>query len=109
MQEVPSEEWEGMNVFVGPILRIECSQSVEFFKAAEIQLPVSLRGEQEGIPDPSVCRVRVLFLSGDGESKEWFEITGDLESPASFDGAFVKFQIKRFSGYVKESCYYIFV
>ena len=109
MQEVPSKEWEGMNVLVGPILRIECSQSVEFFKAAEIQLPVSLLAEQEGIPDPSVCRVRVLFLSSDGESKEWFEITGDLESPASFDGAFVKFQIKRFSGYVKESCYYIFV
>ena len=108
MQEVPSEEWEGINVFVGPIMRIDCSQSVVFLKAVEIQLPVSLCDEQEGIPDPSVCRVRVLFLRSDGESKEWSEITGDLDSPASFDGAFVKFQVKRFSGYVKESlCYCI--
>ena len=109
MQEVQSEEWEGMNVFAGPILRINCSQSVEFLKAVKIQLPVSLRGEQKGIPDPSACRVRVLFLSSDRESKKWVDITGDLDSPARFDGEFVKFQIKRFSGYVKESCYYIFV
>lgn len=109
MQEVSSEEWEGINVLVGPILQIDCSQSLEFSNFIEIQLPVSLCGKQEGIPDPSMCRVRVLFLRSDGERREWCEITGDLEAPASFDGAFVKFQIKSFSGYVKESSYCLFV
>ena len=100
MQEVPNEEFQDMNVFVGPILRIVSSNSIEFSNSVTIQLPVSLGDEPNGIPDHSVCRVRVLFLKSEGESKEWVEITGDLENDASFDGTFVKFQVKRFSGYV---------
>jgi len=68
-------------------------------KPVTIQLPVSFQEEQQGIPDPSICRVRVLFLRTDGERKQWIEITGDLANPASFDGTFVSFQVKRFSGY----------
>ena len=102
MQEVPCEEFEGKSVFVGPILRLVCSQSVDFLKPVTIQLPIYIRDEQEGIPDVSTCRVRVLFLRSDGERKEWIEITGDLQSPASFDGTFVRFQVQRFSGYVNK-------
>ena len=101
VQEVPNEEFQDMNVFVGPILRIVSSNSIEFSNSVTVQLPVSLGDEPVGIPDHSVCRVRVLFLKSEGESKEWVEITGDLENPASFDGTLVKFRIKRFSGYVK--------
>ena len=81
----------------GPVLRIVCSQ-VHFLKPVTIQLPVSLRNGQEGIPDPLKCRVRVFFLRPDGEQKEWIEITNDLVNPASFDGTIVRFQVERFSG-----------
>ena len=102
VQEVPNEEFENMNVFVGPILRIVCSSGVEFSNSVTIQLPISLGDVPEGIPDHSVCRVKVLFLKSEGESKEWVEITKDLENPARFDGKLVTFQVKRFSGYVKK-------
>lgn len=90
-------------MFLGPILRIVCSDSIEFLKPVTIQLPVSFQEEQQGIPDPSICRVRVLFLRTDGERKQWIEITGDLANPASFDGTFVSFQVERFSGYGNKS------
>ena len=85
-------------MFIGPILRISCPQVVQFLKPVTIQLPASLRDEEQEIPDPSTCRVRVFFLRSDGEHKEWIEITGDLAKPAIFDGKFVMFQVERFSG-----------
>lgn len=103
VQEVPNEEFEDINVFVGPILRIVCSSGVEFSNSVTIQLPISLGDAPERIPDHSVCRVKVLFLkSEEGESKEWVEITEDLENPASFDGKLVTFHVNRFSGCVKK-------
>ena len=98
MHEAPAEEFEEQDLFVGPVLRITCPQLVEFLKPVTIQLPVSLQSDQEGTPDPSTCRVRVLFLNSDGENKEWIEITDDLGSPVDFDGTFVTFQVERFSG-----------
>lgn len=102
MQEVPGEEFKGQDVFLGPILRVSCSQIVEFSKPVTIQLPVSLRSDQEKIPVPSTCRqsiaVRVLFLNSDGEDKKWMEITDGLKCPVNFDGTFVRFQVERFSG-----------
>ena len=80
------------------MLRITCPQLVEFLKPVTIQLPVSLQSDQEGTPDLSTCRVRVLFLKSDGEDKEWMEITDDLRGPVNFDGTFVRFQVERFSG-----------
>ena len=94
---------EDKNLFLGPILRIVGSDSIEFLKPVTIQLPVYFQEEQEGISDPSICRVRVLFLRTDGERKQWIEITGDLANPASFDGTFVSFQVERFSGYGNKS------
>ena len=98
MQEVPSEEFEGREVLIGPVLRIACSELVEFSKPVTIQLPVSLQSEHEGIPEPSTCRLRVLFLRSDGANKEWMDITDELRSPVNFDGTFVRFQVERFSG-----------
>lgn len=100
MQEVSDEAFKGKGILVGPILRIACSESVEFSKPVAIQLPVSLGDEQPEIPDLSKCRVRVLFLRSDAEQKEWIEITNDLRNPPSFDGTVVRFQVQRFSGYV---------
>ena len=85
-------------MLLGPVLRITCPQLVEFLKPVTIQLPVSLQSDQEGNPDPSTCRVRVLFLKSDGEDKKWMEITDDLRSPVNFDGKFVTFQSERFCG-----------
>lgn len=96
MQEVPSEAFDDDNVMVGPILRIACSQSIEFLKPVIIQLPVS--HQHGGISQSLECRVRVLFLRSDGERKEWIEITDDLENPPNYDGKFVRFQVERFSG-----------
>ena len=99
MQETPNDEFEGRNVYFGPILRISCTQGIEFLKPVTIQLPVAPWVEGGTIPDPSICRVRVLFLRSDGENKEWVDITDDLENPARFDGTSVTFQVNRFSGY----------
>ena len=100
MQEVPSEEFEANDILIGPILRIVCDETVEFLKPVTITLPVSLRDTHHDFPDPTACRVRILFLSSDGEQKEWKEITDDLKNPVTFDGMTVKFQVERFSGYV---------
>ena len=85
-------------MFLGPVLRITCPQLVQFLKPVTIQLPMSLQSDQEETPDPSTCRVRILFLNSDGEDKEWMEITDDLRSPVNFDGKFVTFQVERFYG-----------
>ena len=98
MQEVPSDEFQEAGVFLGPILRINCFETVQFSRSVTIQLPLSLRGEQLLLPDQTTCRVRVLFLKSDEKQKEWIEITDDLGKRASFDGKFVRFQVERFSG-----------
>ena len=100
MQEVPGEEFKANDILIGPILRIVCDETVEFLKPVTITLPVSLGDTHHDFPDPTACRVRILFLSSDGEQKEWKEITNDLKNPATFDGMTVKFQVERFSGYV---------
>ena len=98
VQEVPSDEFQEGGVFLGPLLRINCFETVQFSKSVAIQLPISLREQQVLLPDPTTCRVRVLFLKSDDKQKEWIEITDDLGKPASFDGKFVRFQVGRFSG-----------
>ena len=100
MQEVPGEEFKANDILIGPILRIVCDETVEFLKPVTITLPVSLGDTHHDFPDPTACRVRILFLSSDGEQKEWKEITNDLKNPATFDGTTVKFEVERFSGYV---------
>ena len=99
VHEVPRGEFEGQDLWFGPVLLINCSHVVNFAKPVTVQLPVSLRGEEEEIWNTSKCRVRVFFLRSSGERKEWTEITGHLLDPASFDGTFVRFQVDRFSGY----------
>ena len=101
MQEVQNEEFEGHHVFIGPILRIICSQRVPFLKPVTIQLPISLRHKQLEISDICECRVRVLLQGSAGDHGDWIEITSDLRNPASFDGTFVRFQVDHFGKYVK--------
>ena len=92
-------------MFIGPILRIICSQKVTFSKPVTIQLPISLRHEQQEIPDISECRVRVLCQKSAGDHGDWREITSDLRNPASFDGKFVRFQVEHFCKYAKKKKY----
>ena len=99
MQEVPREDFKSKEVLVGPILRISCSEVVEFLKPVTIQLPVSLGAEHLDIPDVSKCRVRVLFLRSGDEQKKWVEITEDVKTSTRFDGKTLRFQVQRFSGY----------
>ena len=96
MQEVPSEEFKGEDVFLGPILRINCFEFIQLLRPVTIQLPVSLRDQQDFKPDPIEYRVRVLFLNCEEEKKDWVELT-DLVKPAQFDGSFVRIQVQRFS------------
>ena len=98
VQEVPSDEFQETGVFLGPILRINCFETVQFSRSMTIQLPLSLRQEKVLLPDPTTCRVRVLFLKSDDQDKEWIEITDDLVKPASFDGKFIRFQVEWLSG-----------
>ena len=100
MQEVPGDEFEDKDVLVGPILRIFCTEVVEFLKPVTIQLPVCLGDEQHDIPDLSTCRIKVLYLKSDDEQKEWVEITDDLTNPPSTDGNIVRFQVQHLPGYV---------
>ena len=69
-------------------------------KPVTIQLPVSLGNKPVNIPQPFECRVRIFFRSPEKETKEWVEITDELENPASYDGKLVRFKVQRFSGYV---------
>ena len=100
VQEVPQDEFQRHDLFCGPILRVLCSSKATFLEPVTIQLPVSLGNKLVNIPQPSDCRVRILFLSPEGETKEWVEISDKLENPASYDGKLVKFKVQRFSGYV---------
>jgi len=99
VHEIPPEEFEGHDVVVGPILRISCSEVVDFLKPVTIQLPISLEHEQLDMPDVSKCHVRVLFLRSENERKEWIEITDDVKNWTRFDGETIRFQVQRFSGY----------
>ncbi|XP_067047117.1 uncharacterized protein [Acropora muricata] len=99
VQEVPQDEFLDVDLFAGPILRIFGSPKAEFLKPVTIQLPVCLREKNMTIPNPSMCRVRIFFLRSETESKDWIEISSDLENPATYDGKVVKFQVRRFSGY----------
>ena len=97
VQEVPNKEFEEEGVFLGPILRIKCFEVVQFLRPVTIQLPVSLGDQEDFNPDPTKCRVRVLFLNCEEEKKEWIELT-DLVEPTQFDAQLVRIQVQRFSG-----------
>ena len=96
VQEVPNKEFEEEGVFLGPILRIKCFEVVQLLRPVTIQLPVSLRDQQDFKSDPTTCSVRVLFLNCEEEKKEWTELT-DLVEPTQFDAKFVRIQVQRFS------------
>ena len=51
------------------------------------------------IPHDPVRRVRVFFLSSEKETREWMEISDELENPASYDCRVVKFKVRGFSRY----------
>ena len=99
VQEVSDDEFKGEGIFLGPVLRIKCFEAVQFLKPVNIQLPISLREQQDLNLNPTTCHVRVLFLKSDGDQKEWIKITDDLVKPLSVDGKFVRFHVERFSGY----------
>ena len=99
VQEVSDEEFKGEGIFLGPVLRIKCFEAVQFLKPVNIQLPISLREQQDLNLNHTTCHVRVLFLKSDGDQKEWIEITDDLVKPPSLDRKFVRFHVERFSGY----------
>ena len=99
VQEVSNEEFEVEGKFLGPVLRIKCFQAVQFLKPVTIQLPISLREQQDLNLNPTTCLVRVLFLKSDNDQKEWIEITDDLVKPPSLDRTFVRFHVQRFSAY----------
>ena len=99
VQEVLNEDFEGDGKFLGPVLRIKCVEAVQFLKPVTIQLPISLREQEDMNLNPTTFHVRVLFLKSDNGKKEWIDITDDLVNPPSLDGKFVRFHVKRFSGY----------
>ncbi|XP_015778980.1 PREDICTED: uncharacterized protein LOC107356864 [Acropora digitifera] len=100
VQELPQNEFQGRNLFVGPILHVLCTSRATFLKPVTIKLPVSLGDKLVNIPQPSECRVRVFFLNSEREKKEWIEISDELENPPNYDGKLVTFEVQRFSGYV---------
>ncbi|XP_022808280.1 uncharacterized protein LOC111345271, partial [Stylophora pistillata] len=65
VQEVPGEEFVVNDILIGPVLRIVCDEMVEFLKPVTITLPVSLGDTHHDFPNPTTCRVRILFLSSD--------------------------------------------
>lgn len=97
VQEVPNKEFVREDVFLGPVLRVNCFEAVQFLKPVIIQLPICLRGQQAFNQEPTTCRVRVLFRNSDDEQKEWIDVTDDLVKPPSFDGDFVNIYVERFS------------
>ncbi|XP_067047123.1 uncharacterized protein [Acropora muricata] len=99
VQEVPQDEFQDLHLFAGPILHISDSSKAEFLKPVTVQLPVCLREKTPTIPNPSMWRARIFYLRSETESKEWIEISSELDNPATYDGKVVRFQVRRFSGY----------
>ena len=99
VQEVSNEEFKAEGKFLGPVLRINCFEAVQFLKPVTIQLPISLREQEYLNLDLTTCLVRVLFLKSDNDQKQWIEITDDLVKPPSLDRKFVRFNVERFSAY----------
>ena len=99
VQEVSNEQFEAEGKFLGPVLRIKCFEAVQFLKPVTIQLPISLREQEDLNLNHTTCEVRVLFLKSDNDQKEWIEITDDLVKPPSLDRKFVRFNVERFSAY----------
>ena len=99
VQEVPQNEFHDRNLFVGPILHVLCTSRATFLKPVTIKLPVSLGDQLVNIPRPSVCRVRIYFLSSEREPNQWIEISDELENPANYDGKIVTFRVQHFSRY----------
>ena len=99
VQEVSNEEFKAEGKFLGPVLRINCFEAVQFLKPVTIQLPISLREQEYLNLDHTTCLVRVLFLKSDNDQKEWIDITDDLVKPPSLDRKFVRFNVERFSAY----------
>ena len=100
VQEVPQNEFQDRNLFVGPIVYVLCTSRATFLKPVTIKLQVSLGDKLVNVSQPSVCRVRIFFLNSEREAKEWIEISDELENPANYDGKLVTFKVRRFSGYV---------
>ena len=99
VHEVPNEEFEEEGRFLGPVLRIKCFDAIQFLKPVTIQLPISLREQQDLNLNPTTCEVRVLFLKPNDGRKQWIEITNDLVKPPTLHGKFVRFHVERFSAY----------
>ena len=97
VHEVPQDEFEGDDLFCGPILHVICSSRATFLEPVTIQLPVSLGSKVVHVQRPSACRVRLFVLNSERETKEWVEFSDKLENPASYDGKVVKFKAPLFS------------
>ena len=54
-------EFQGRDLFAGPIVRVVCSSRVTFLEPVTKQLPVSLSGSVVNIPHPSVSCQDIFF------------------------------------------------
>ena len=97
VEEVPQDEFEGHDLFCGPILHVICSSRATFLEPVTIQLPVSRGSKVVNVQRPSACRVRLFVRNPERETKEWVEISDKLENPASYDGKVVTLKAPRFS------------
>lgn len=100
MQDDPQDEFQGRDLFAGPIHGVLCSSRVIFLESVSIQLPVSLGGSVVSIRHLSVSFQDLIFSSVPRE-KQWTEISKELENPTSYDdGEVVNFKVLGFTGYV---------
>lgn len=102
MRFLKQDDFQGRDLFAGPIHGVLCSSRVTFLEPFTMQLPVSFRVSVVSIPHPSVClfRISFFFLCSKRETMEWTEISDELENPTSYDGEVVKFKVRGFTGYV---------
>ena len=70
MQDDPQDEFQGRNLFAGPIHGVLCSSTVTFLEPVTIQLPVSLGGSVASIRHLSVSFQDLIFSSVPRE-KPW--------------------------------------
>lgn len=97
MQQVPNDGFEERKVFVSPVLHISCSMEVEFKEPASIRIPITLEQDQMSLLDLSNYRIRIFHQSEKrNKSREWVEITSELNSPAKLENGVVSFQVNHF-------------
>lgn len=100
MQELSSDDFEGKQVLVGPIVHITFTAKVELRDPSQVSLtcPISIRvpiGSQQDkkLLGTSSWRVRVYFRGGGDTLRKWIDRAEELKVPPKLQDGIVTLEV----------------